>query len=142
MTQAYILGTWYAKAGSQIKVKSTYTGTGDNRKGTHEVVCVLDGVEYPVYTDIKLSKKATLSDVYENYFIYNNTGTAWTDEVNWDDVFTGGELPYSTRPISSAGDTIINFDYMRVRNDIVFTIPNTNSGGYRSWSCGSSSLLT
>lgn len=130
MTQAYILGTWYAKAGSQIKVKSTYTGTGDNRKGTHEVVCVLNGVEYPVYTDIKLSKKATLSDVYENYFIYNNTGTAWTDEVNWDDVFTGGELPYSTRPISSAGDTIINFDYMRVRNDIVFTIPNTNSGGY------------
>ena len=130
MTQAYILGTWYAKAGSQIKVKSTYTGTGDNRKGTHEVVCVLDGVEYPVYTDIKLSKKATLSDVYETYFIYNNTGTAWTDEVNWDDVFTGGELPYSTRPISSAGDTIINFDYMRVRNDIVFTIPNTNSGGY------------
>ncbi len=130
MTQANIIGTWYAKAGSQIKVKSTYTGTGNNRKGTHEVVCILDGVEYPVYTNSQLSTKATLSDVYATYFLYNNTGTAWTDEVNWDDIYTGGELPYSTRPISSAGDTIINFDYMRVRNDIVFSIPNSSSGGY------------
>ena len=130
MTQADILGTWYAKAGSQIRVKSTYSGTGSNRTGTHQVVCVLDGVEYPVYTNAALTQKATLSDVYSTYFIYNNTGTTWTDEVNWDDVYTGGEVPYSTRPISSAGDTIINFDYMRVRNDIVFTIPNTNSGAY------------
>lgn len=130
MTQADILGTWYAKAGSQIRVKSTYKNSGDSRTGTHEVVCVIDGVEYPVYKNSGLTQKATLSDVYSTYFIYNNTGTNWTDEVNWDDVFTGGELPYSTRPISSAGDTIINFDYMRVRNDIVFTIPNTNSGGY------------
>ena len=130
MTQADILGTWYAKAGSQIRVKSTYSGTGDSRKGTHEVVCVIDGVEFPVYKDAALGQKATLSDVYSTYFVYNNTGTTWTDEVNWDDVYTGGEVPYSTRPISSAGDTIINFDYMRVRNDIVFTIPNTSSGGY------------
>ena len=130
MTQADILGTWYAKAGSQIKVKSTYTGTGNSRKGTHTVVCILDGVEYPVYTNSSLSKTATLNDVYATYFLYNNTGTAWTDEVNWDDIYTGGELPYSTRPISSAGDTIINFDYMRVRNDIVFSIPNSSSGGY------------
>ena len=130
MTQADILGTWYAKAGSQIHVKSTYSGSGSNRAGTHQVVCVVDGVEYPVYTNAALTQKATLSDVYSTYFIYNNTGTTWTDEVNWDDVYTGGEVPYSTRPISSVGDTIINFDYMRVRNDIVFTIPNTNSGGY------------
>ena len=130
MTQADILGTWYAKAGSQIRVNSTYSGSGDNRKGTHEVVCVIDGVEYPVYKDAALSQRATLNDVYSTYFIYNNTGTTWTDEVNWDNVYTGGEVPYSTRPVSSAGDTIINFDYMRVRNDIVFTIPNTNSGGY------------
>ena len=130
MTQADILGTWYAKAGSQIRVKSTYSGSGNNRQGTHEVVCVIDGVEYPVYKDAGLSQRATLSDVYATYFIYNNTGTTWTDEVNWDDVYTGGEVPYSTRPVSSAGDTIINFDYMRVRNDIVFTIPNTSSGGY------------
>ena len=130
MTQADILGTWYAKAGSQIRVKSTYSGSGNNRTGTHQVVCVIDGVEYPVYKDAALSQQATLSDVYSTYFIYNNTGTTWTDEVNWDDVYTGGELPYSTRPVSSAGDTIINFDYMRVRNDIVFTIPNTSSGGY------------
>ena len=134
MTQADILGTWYAKAGSQIRVKSTYSGSGDNRTGTHEVVCVVDGVEYPVYTNVGLTQKATLADVYATYFIYNNTGTTWTDEVNWDDIYTGGEVPYSTRPVSSAGDTIINFDYMRVRNDIVFTIPNTNSsndpGGY------------
>ena len=130
MTQADILGTWYAKAGSQIRVKSTYTESGNNRKGTHEVVCVIDGVEYPVYKDAALSQQATLNDVYSTYFIYNNTGTAWTDEVNWDDVYTGGEVPYSTRPVSSAGDTIINFDYMRVRNDIVFTIPNTSNGGY------------
>ena len=131
MTQAEILGTWYAKAGSQIRVKSTYTGTGDSRKGTHEVVCVLDGVEYPVYKDAGLTQKATLDDVYSDYFIYNNTGTTWIDEVNWDDVYTGGEVPYSTRPVSSAGDTIINFDYMRVRTDIVFTIPNNSSaGGY------------
>ena len=130
MTQADILGTWYAKAGSQIRVKSTYSGTGNNRKGTHQVVCVVDGVEYPVYKDAALSQQATLNDVYSTYFIYNNTGTTWTDEANWDDVYTGGEVPYSTRPVSSAGDTIINFDYMRVRNDIVFTIPNTNSGGY------------
>ena len=130
MTQADILGTWYAKAGSQIRVKSTYSGSGVNRKGTHEVICVVDGVEYPVYKNAALTQKATLSDVYSTYFIYNNTGTTWTDEVNWDDVYTGGEVPYSTRPVSSAGDTIINFDYMRVRNDIVFTIPNTDSGGY------------
>ena len=130
MTQADILGTWYAKAGSQIRVKSTYSGSGNNRKGTHEVVCVVDGVEYPVYRDAALTQNATLSDVYSTYFIYNNTGTTWTDEVNWDDVYTGGEVPYSTRPVSSAGDTIINFDYMRVRNDIVFTIPNTTNGGY------------
>ena len=131
MTQANILGTWYAKAGSQIKVKSTYTDSGDSRTGTHKVVCVLDGVEYPVYTDAGLTTEATLSDVYEKYFIYNNTGTKWTDEVNWDDVYLNGELPYSTRPISSAGDTIINFDYMRVRNDIVFTIINSDTnGGY------------
>mgnify|MGYP006336643591 FL=1 len=130
MTQADILGTWYAKAGSQIRVKSVYSGSGNNRKGTHTVVCVIDGVEYPVYKDAGLTQQATLSDVYSTYFIYNNTGTTWTDEVNWDDVYTGGEVPYSTRPISSAGDTSINFDYMRVRNDIVFTIPNTNSGGY------------
>ena len=130
MTQADILGTWYAKAGSQIRVKSTYSGSGNNRTGTHQVVCVVDGVEYPVYTNAALTQKATLSDVYSTYFIYNNTGTTWTDEVNWDDVYTGGEVPYSTRPISSAGDTIINFDYMRVRNDIVFTIVNSNSGAY------------
>ena len=130
MTQADILGTWYAKAGSQIRVKSTYSGSGNNRTGTHQIVCVVDGVEYPVYKDAALSQKATLSDVYSTYFIYNNTGTTWTDEVNWDDVYTGGEVPYSTRPISSAGDTIINFDYMRVRNDIVFTIVNSNSGAY------------
>ena len=130
MTQADILGTWYAKAGSQIRVKSTYSGSGDNRKGKHEVVCVIDGVEYPVYKDAALRQQAELNDVYATYFIYNNTGTTWTDEVNWDDVYTGGEVPYSTRPVSSVGDTIINFDYMRVRNDIVFTIPNTNSGGY------------
>ena len=130
MTQADILGTWYAKSGSQIRVKSTYTGTGDDRTGTHKVVCVVDGVEYPVYKDAMLTQEATLSDVYGTYFLYNNTGTNWTDEVNWDDVYTGGEVPYSTRPVSSTGDTIINFDYMRVRNDIVFTIPNTSSGGY------------
>lgn len=130
MTQADILGTWYAKAGSQIRVKSTYSGSGNNREGTHTVVSVLDGVEYPVYKNAALTQQATLNDVYATYFIYNNTGTTWTDEVNWDDVYTGGEVPYSTRPISSAGDTIINFDYMRVRNDIVFTIPNSNNGGY------------
>ena len=130
MTQADILGTWYAKAGSQIRVRSTYSGEGDGRKGTHEVVCVVDGQEYPVYKNAALTQKATLNDVYSTYFVYNNTGTNWTDEVNWDDVFTGGEVPYSTRPVSSAGDTIINFDYMRVRRDIVFTIPNTSSGGY------------
>lgn len=130
MTQADILGTWYAKAGSQIRVKSTYSGSGNNRIGTHQVVCVVDGVEYPVYKNAALTQSATLSDVYSTYFIYNNTGTSWTDEVNWDDVYTGGEVPYSTRPISSVGDTIINFDYMRVRNDIVFTIPNTTGGGY------------
>ena len=130
MTQAGILGTWYAKAGSQVRVKSTYTGTGNNRTGSHSVVCVVDGVEYPVYKDAALRQQATLSDVYATYFIYNNTGTSWTDEVNWDDVYTGGEVPYSTRHISSAGDTIINFDYMRVRNDIAFTIPNTSNGGY------------
>ncbi|MBE6541123.1 MAG: hypothetical protein E7672_01605 [Ruminococcaceae bacterium] len=127
MTQASILGSWYAKSGSQIRVKSTYSGSGNNRTGTHSVVCVLDGVEYPVYTDAALTKKATLSDSYGTYFVYNNTGTTWTDEVNWDDVYTGGELPYSTRPISSAGDTVINFDYMCVRNDIVFTIPNSSA---------------
>jgi len=127
MTQASILGSWYAKAGSQIRVKSTYSGSGNNRTGTHRVVCVLDGVEYPVYTDSALTKEATLADTYNTYFIYNNSGTEWTDEVNWDDVYTGGELPYSTRPISSAGDTIINFDYMCVRNDIVFTIPNASA---------------
>ena len=131
MTQSEILGTWYALAGSQIRVKSTYTGTGDSRKGTHTVVCVVDGKEYPVYKDSNLRQQATLDDVYSTYFLYNNTGTNWTDEVNWDDVYTGGELPYSTRPIRSTGDTIINFDYMRVRNDIVFTIPNSSStGGY------------
>ena len=130
MTQADILGTWYAKAGSQIRVKSTYSGSGTNRTGSHQVVCVIDGVEYPVYKDAALTQQATLSDVYSTYFIYNNTGTTWTDEVNWDDVYTGGEVPYGTRPVSSAGDTIINFDYMRVRNDIVFTIVNSNSGAY------------
>ena len=131
MTQADVLGTWYAKPGSQIRVNSTYTGTGTNRRGTHEVVCVLDGEEYPVYTDAALTRRATLNDVYSTYFVYNNTGTTWTDEVNWDDIYTGGELPYSPRPISSAGDTIINFDYMRVRKDIVFTIPNNSrTGGY------------
>lgn len=127
MTQADVLGTWYAKPGSQIRVNSTYTGTGTNRRGTHKVVCVLDGKEYPVYTDASLTLQATLDDVYSTYFIYNNTGTTWTDEVNWDDIYTGGELPYSTRPISSSGDTIINFDYMRVRRDVVFTISNTNA---------------
>ena len=130
MTQADILGTWYAKAGSNIVVKSTYSGSGTSRKGTHEVVCVINGEEYPVYKNSALTQKATLNDVYSTYFIYNNTGTNWTDEVNWDDVFIGGEVPYSTKPVSSSGDTIINFDYMRVRRDIVFTIPNTESGGF------------
>ena len=124
MTQADVLGTWYAKSGSQIRVNSTYTGTGANRRGTHEVVCVLGGEEYPVYTDAGLTSQATLNDVYSTYFVYNNTGTTWTDEVNWDDIYTGGELPCSTRPISSAGDTIINFDYMRVREDLSFYISN------------------
>ena len=126
MTQADILGTWYAKAGSQIRVKSTYSGSGNNRTGTHQVVCVVDGIEYPVYTNSALTQKATLNDVYSTYFIYNNTGTTWTDEVNWDDVYTGGEVPYSTRPVSSAGDTIINFDYMRVRTDVKFVLSNRN----------------
>ena len=130
MTQDNVLGTWYAKAGSRIVVKSVYSGTGTNRTGTHTVVCVLDGVEYPVYADAALSRTATLSDVYATYFVYNNAGTQWSDAVNWDDVYTGGEKPYSTRPISSTGDTIINFDYMRVRDDVVFTIPNSNNGGY------------
>ena len=129
MTQADVIGTWYALSGSQIRVNSTYTGTGNNRVGTHRVVCVLNGKEYPVYTDEALTRQATLSDTYATYFIYNNTGTSWTDEINWDDVYTGGQLPYSTRPISSAGDTIINFDYMRVRNDVTFTIPNSSTSG-------------
>ena len=128
MTQAGILGTWYAKAGSQIRVKSTYSGSGNNRTGTHRVVCVIDGVEYPVYKDAALSQQATLSDVYATYFLYNNTGTTWADETNWDDVYTGGEVPYSTRPVSSAGDTIINFDYMRVRTDVKFVL--SNRSGY------------
>ncbi|MBR4953497.1 MAG: InlB B-repeat-containing protein, partial [Oscillospiraceae bacterium] len=127
LTQATILGTWYAKAGSNIKVNSTYTGSGDNRKGSHEVVCVIDGVEYPVYRDAALSQKASLADVYSTYFVYNNTGTAWTDEVNWDDVYTGGEVPYSKRPVSSSGDTIINFDYMRVRSDVKFVFSNESA---------------
>ena len=126
MTQADILGTWYAKAGSQIRVKSAYSGSGNNRTGTNRIVCVVDGAEYPVYKDAALTQQATLSDVYSTYFIYNNTGTTWTDEVNWDDVYTGGEVPYSTRPISSAGDTIINFDYMRVRTDVKFVLSNRN----------------
>ena len=126
MTQAEILGTWYAKSGSHILVKSSYSGSGTSRTGTHRVVCVIDGVEYPVYKDAALTEEATLSDVYSTYFIYNNTGTTWTDEVNWDDVYTGGEVPYSTRPISSAGDTIINFDYMRVRTDVKFVLSNRN----------------
>lgn len=134
MTQSEILGTWYAMAGSQVIVKSTYTNSGDNRTGTHRVYCVVDGKEYPVYKDAARTQQATLADVYSTYFLYNNAGTNWTDEVNWDDVYTNGELPYSTRPIRSTGDTIINFDYMRVRNDIVFTIPNTatsrNPGAY------------
>ena len=127
MTQADILGTWYAKSGSQIRVKSTYSGSGTSRKGTHQIVCVLNGVEYPVYNDASLSQRATLNDVYSTYFIYNNTGTNWTDEINWDDVYTGGEVPYSTRPISSVGDTIINFDYMRVRTDVRFVTSNRNA---------------
>jgi len=126
MTQAEILGTWYAKSGSRILVKSTYSGSGNNRTGTHRVICVVDGIEYPVYKDAALTQQATLSDVYSTYFIYNNTGTTWTDEVNWDDVYTGGEVPYSTRPVSSAGDTIINFDYMRVRTDVKFVLSNRN----------------
>ena len=126
MTQADILGTWYAKAGSQIRVKSNYSGSENSRTGTHQVVCVVDGMEYPVYIDAALRQQATLSDVYTTYFIYNNTGTTWQDEVNWDDVYTGGEVPYSTRPISSAGDTIINFDYMRVRTDVKFVLSNRN----------------
>lgn len=130
MTQVDFLGTWYALSGSQIRVNSVYSGSGDNRTGTHRVVCVLNGVEYPVYKDASLTQQATLNDVYSSYYIYNNTGTSWTDEVNWDDIYTGGELPYGMRPISSTGDTIINFDYMRVRNDVVFTIPNNSSGGY------------
>lgn len=130
MTQAKILGTWYAKAGSQIVVKSTYSGSGDRQTGTHRIVSILDGVEYPVYEDATLREQAMLDDVYETYFVYNNTGTSWTDEVNWDDVYTGGQLPYSTRPISSAGDTIINFDYMRVRDDVVFEISNSKNGAY------------
>ena len=127
LTQAEILGTWYAKSGSHILVKSTYSGSGTNRTGTHRVVCVIDGVEYPVYKDAALTQAATLSDVYSTYFIYNNTGTTWTDEVNWDDVYTGGEVPYSTRPVSSAGDTIINFDYMRVRTDVKFVTSNRSA---------------
>ena len=126
MTQADVLGTWYAKSGSQIRVKSTYSGSGGSRTGKHEVVCVADGVEYPVYKDAALSQKATLNDVYSTYFMYNNTGTTWTDEINWDDVYTGGEVPYSTRPVASTGDTIINFDYMRVRTDVKFNISNRN----------------
>ena len=47
--------------------------------------------------------------------------------MNWDDVYTGGEVPYSTRPVSSAGDTIINFDYMRVRTDVEFVFSNRNA---------------
>ena len=128
LTQVDVLGTWYAKSGSQIRVKSTYSGSGGSRKGSHEVVCVVDGVEYPVYSNEALSQKATLADVYSTYYIFNNTGTNWTDEINWDDVYTGGEVPYSTRPISSTGDTIINFDYMRVRTDVKFNI--SNRSGY------------
>ena len=101
MTQADILGRWYAKAGSQIKVKSTYSGTGSSRTGSHQVFCVMDGVEYPVYTDAALTRQATVSDAYATYFVFNNAGTQWSDEVNWDDIYTGGQLPYSTRPVSS-----------------------------------------
>ena len=125
MSQVDILGTWYALSGSTIKVNSTYTGTGTNRTGVHKVVCVLDGQEYKVYTDSGLTTQATLSDTYSTYFVYNNTGTTWGDEVNWDDVFT--RSPYSTKPISSAGDTVINFDYMRSRRDITFVIPNADA---------------
>ena len=124
MTQADILGTWYAKAGSQIRVKSTYSGSGADRSGTHRVVCVINGEEFPVYTNASLTQQATLKDEYASYFVYNNTGTSWSDEVNWDDIYTGGEVPYSTRFVSSAGDTIINFDYMRVRTDVKFIMSN------------------
>ena len=119
-TQAEGLGTWYALAGSTIKVNTSGT--------THEVVCVLNDEEYPVYTsdpgDIDNgASQATLDDVYNDYFVFNN-GTS----VEWTEVFGESQLPYTTRPISSSTDnpTVINFDYMRVRVDVTFNISNSN----------------
>lgn len=134
-TQAEGLGTWYALAGSTIKVKTSGT--------THEVVCVINGEEYPVYTsdpgnigNTNGASRATLNDVYNDYFVFNNSTS---DE--WTEVFGESQLPYTTRPISSSKDnpTVINFDYMRVRVDVTFNIPydtdtnwwgTTYTGGY------------
>ena len=126
-TQAEGLGTWYALAGSTIQVKTSGT--------THEVVCVLDDKEYPVYTsdpgagnNPNNASKATLEDVYKNYFVFNNS----TSE-KWTEVFGESQVPYTTRPISSSKDnpTVVNFDYMRVRVDVTFNISNnSNYGGY------------
>lgn len=123
-TQAEGLGTWYALAGSTIQVKTSGT--------THEVVCVLDGKEYPVYTSDPVNNpnnasQATLEDVYKNYFVFNNS-----DSNEWTEVFGESQVPYTPRPISSSKDnpTVVNFDYMRVRVDVTFNISNGNRGGY------------
>lgn len=125
-TQAEGLGTWYALAGSTIKVNTSGT--------THEVVCVINGEEHPVYTsdpgnidNTNEASQATLDDVYNDYFVFNNSTS---DE--WTEVFGESQLPYTTRPISSSTDnpTVINFDYMRVRVDVTFNISNGNNGGY------------
>lgn len=123
------LGTWYAMAGSTIKVETTKSTSYGSTTYTHKVYCELNGTKYPVYTsdpgsidNTKRASEATLADVYNSYFVFNNKTDDWNTFIGSD------RSPVSTTPVSSATTTVINFYYMRVRVDVTFKI--SNSGGY------------
>ena len=115
-TTSQTLGDWYALAGSTIVVQSSGT--------THKVMCTLDGETYsPVYTNENLTEQASLSDVYKDYFLFNNTQANGGngDWEEWMDL-KSYPVPWTTDPVRPGNETIIVFYYMRARFDLTFNM--------------------
>ncbi len=130
-TSAGELGTWYALAGSTIRVVTT--ASGNTR--THRVYCIPEGGTdadmVPVYTNAALTQQATIPDVHSDYFVFNNADDPNADyRAYWQIIKDHNrrvQMPYSTAQIEPNGTSVVHFNYMRVRINITFNISDNSA---------------
>ncbi len=147
-TSSGLLGNWYAMSGSTIFTKTNGT--------THTVWCrTEDGREFPVYTSEPTynaqtgtysGTQATIPDVYQKYFVYNDLASQggngdWEEFIDTDD--DNPVVPYSQLRVLPDGSTILHFSYMRIRADVTYQLGSTNrtfTAGRNTYTAGPGEL--